>query len=100
MASQHSELFAIVGSLRECARRGDWKNAMEAATALRDSTPPASAAETGEYLDRLREALVAAKASRAHMAAALVRLNAAARFNRDRAGAAMPRQEPGESPKN
>lgn len=100
MAFQHSELSAIIGSLRECARRGDWKSALEAATALRDSTPPASAAETGEYLERLREALVVAKASRAHIAAALVRMNAAARFNRDRAGAALLRQEFGESPEN
>src|SRR5579871_5165009 len=71
MDSQHSELFAIVGTLQECARRGDWKNAFEAASALRDRTPPANTAETGQYLDRLRDALVVAKASRTHLAATL-----------------------------
>ena len=102
MASQHSDLFAIIGNLQECARRGDWKNALEAATALRDRTPPARAAETGEYLARLREALIVAKASRAHLAASLVRVNAAARFGRARAGVfpAQARQEFGESPGN
>jgi hypothetical protein len=102
MDSQHSELFAIVGSLQECARRGDWKSAFEAARALRDSTPPASAAETGQYLDRLRDALVVAKASRTHLAATLVRLNAAARFSRTRASVhPLPsRQKFGESPEN
>ena len=66
---------------------------MELALALRDLTPPASAIETGQYLDRLREALVAAKTSRAHTAATLVRINAAARFSRSR-------QEFGESPES
>ncbi len=99
MASQLSDLFAIVADLRECVRRGDWKNAFEAATALRDRTPPACAIETGRYLDRLRDALVAAKASRTHLAATLVRLNAAARFGRSRA-IAHPRQEFGEPPEN
>lgn len=102
MDSQHSELFAIVGNLQECARRGDWKSAFEAATALRDRTPPASAADTGRYLDRLRDALVVAKASRTHLAATLVRLNAAARFSRTRASAHLRSscQEFGESPEN
>ena len=98
MASQHSEVFAIVGSLQEYARRGDWESAFEAATALRDSTPPANAAEAGAYLGRLQEALVAARASRAHLAATLIRLNAAARFNRTRV-VVQARQEFGESPK-
>jgi hypothetical protein len=93
MASQLSDRFVLVAGLRESARRGDWKNAMELALALRDLTPPASAIETGQYLDRLREALVAAKTSRAHTAATLVRINAAARFSRSR-------QEFGESPES
>lgn len=92
MASPHSELLAIVETLQECARRGDWKNAFDAAAALRDRTPPATASETGEYLDRLRAALIAAKASRTHLAATLVRVNAAARF-------AERRQDFAESPK-
>ena len=99
MDSQHSELFAIVGTLQECARRGDWKNAFEAASALRDRTPPANTAETGQYLDRLRDALVVAKASRTHLAATLVRLNAVARFSRAQA-CAYPRHEFGESAEN
>ena len=91
MDSQLSDRFNLVADLRESARRGDWKNALDLALALRDLTPPASAIETGEYLDRLRQALVVAKTSRAHTAATLVRLNAAARFSRNR-------QEFGESP--
>jgi hypothetical protein len=91
MASQHFDRFALVADLRESARRGDWKNALELALALGDLTPPASVIEASEYLDRLREALVVAKTSRAHAAATLVRVNAAACFSRRR-------QEFGESP--
>ncbi len=91
MDSQLSDRFALVAELRESARRGDWNNALELALELRDLTPPASAVESSEYLDRLRQALVAAKTSRAHASATLVRINAAARFSRSR-------QEFGESP--
>jgi hypothetical protein len=91
MASQLSDLSDHVARLGECARRGDWRGARQLALALRDLTPPAGAVESGEYLDRLREALVVAKTSRAHAAATLVRLNAAARFSRSR-------QDFGESP--
>ena len=100
MDSQVSDVFGLVAHLQECARRGDWKKSLEAAAALRDRTAPANAAETGQYLDRLEDALVVAKASRAHLAATLVRVNAAARFGRTRAGAEPPRQEFGESPEN
>ena len=98
MDSQPSEAFGLIDDLRESARRGDWKSAFDAAAALRDRTPAANAVDTERYLDRLRDALVAAKASRAHLAVTLVRLNAAARFGRTRD--AVPRQEFGESPEN
>jgi hypothetical protein len=42
----------------------------------------------GEYLDLLKEALSVAKDSRAHTAASLGRLNAAARFNHARTDSA------------
>lgn len=93
MASQPSDLLAIVGGLQECARRGDWRSALELAVSLRDQTPPASAADAGQYLNRLRDALIVAKTSRAHLAATLARMNAAARFHANRSPALPSRQE-------
>ena len=43
--------------------------------------PPSNREDLGEYLRHLKEALIVAKVSRAHAAASLVRLNAAAQFN-------------------
>jgi hypothetical protein len=100
MTSDKSRLFTLVSCLQECARRGEWKAAHQYAICLRDQTAPLGELEMGEYLNRLREALVVAKSSRAHLAAALVRVNAAARFNTDRAPIFMRRQEFGESPEN
>jgi hypothetical protein len=98
MASHPSDLFALVSQLRESARRGDWRNAFDLATTLRDHTPPANVIADGEYLAQLRDALMVAKASRAQAAATLVRLNAAAGFNRVRAADAPARQKFAESP--
>jgi hypothetical protein len=95
MASQPCDLFALISELRESARRGDWRNAFELAIALRDHTPPANTIADGEYLERLRGTLEVAKASRAQTAATLVRLRAAAGFNRFRGGEG--RQDFGES---
>jgi hypothetical protein len=104
MASPRFDIFDLVSCLQESARRGDWKSAGELAAALRQQTPPASREEIGEYLRRLKQALIVAKVSRANSAATLARyntaagrLNAAARFNTARLETAPPRQELGES---
>jgi len=98
MASHPSDLMAIVGQLRESARRGEWQNAFDLATTLRDQTPAANVIADGEYLAQLRDALIVTKASRAQAAATLVRLNAVAGFNRVRGADAATRQKFGESP--
>jgi hypothetical protein len=104
MASQHSDLVDLVDCLQESARRGDWKSAGELAAILPQQTLPGNPEELGEYLRCLKQALIVAKASRAHSAASLarcnaaaVRLNAAAHFNKMRLDFTPPRQEFGES---
>ena len=104
MVSRLSDLLELVAALQDSARRGDWKTADELTASLRQRTPPAGGEELGEYLLRLKEALVTAKASRAHAAASLaalntaaVRLNAAATFNEVQADSLLPRQEFGEA---
>jgi hypothetical protein len=99
-----SQLCDILACLRESARRGDWKSTGELAVHLRQQTLPANREDLGEYLLRLKEALIAAKVSRAHAAASLtrcntaaVRLNAAATFNNARVDIAPSRQEFGEA---
>jgi hypothetical protein len=91
MASQLSSILDIVASLEESARFGDWNNAGRLAAILSQQTLPTSGEELGEYLRCLKQALIAAKVSRAHSAASLARinaaagrLNAAARFNNTR----------------
>jgi hypothetical protein len=103
MASPLSDILGLVSCLQESARRGDWKNAGELAAILPQQTLPGNPEELGEYLRCLKQALMVAKASRAHSAASLarcnaaaVRLNAAAHFNRTRLDFAPPRQEFGE----
>jgi hypothetical protein len=81
MDSQLSNALEIVSRLRESARRGDWKGAADIATTLPRQTLPDKEDEVGEYLRDLKEALTVARVSRAHAAASLVRLKAAARFN-------------------
>jgi hypothetical protein len=78
MASKLSDLLELVACLQASARRGDWKSAGELANSLRQQTLPGSGEEIGEYLFRLKEALVTAKVSRAHSAASLARINTAA----------------------
>jgi hypothetical protein len=96
-AGERADLLRLVDSLQEAARRGDWQLTGELAEALSRRTPPATRDELGEYLTHLKNALIVARASRAHMAASLVRLNAAAGFNHTRVEYAAPRQEFGES---
>ncbi len=85
MDSPLSDTLDCLDRLKEAARRGDWTNAAELAASLpQQALPPQmqpSREELGEYLRHLKEALIVAKASRAHAAASLVRLQAAARFN-------------------
>ena len=74
----------MAACLRESARRGDWESFAALTDSLPHQTLPATPEKLGEYLQALKEALSVAKDSRAQAAASLVRLNAAARFNRGR----------------
>lgn len=82
MDSALSEARSAIECLKEAARRGDWRNAREIAAHLREHALPATPEELDGYLKSLKEALIVAKASRAHAAASLIRLNAAAGFHR------------------
>jgi hypothetical protein len=91
MGSQLSDILDLISRVQESARRGDWKSAGEITATLPQQTLPAGSAELGEYLRRLKQALIVAKVSRAHSAASLARcktaaarLNAATRFNKTR----------------
>jgi hypothetical protein len=97
MASQLSNSLHLIARLRESARRGDWENAGELAGLLQQETSPASPEELGELLARMKEALIVAKTSRAHLAASLARLNAAAGFNNTRLEFPQARREFGET---
>jgi hypothetical protein len=95
MASKPSDLFEIVVSLEESARRGDWPGTGRLAAVLSQQPLPTGGEELGEYLRCLKQALITAKISRAHSAASLARvnaaagrLNAAARFNHIRSDSA------------
>ena len=77
MDSPHSDLLR---SLREAAHQGDWKRAGQLVDALSASPPPSELNALEEYLSELREALVAARASRSHITARLNRIRAAASF--------------------
>jgi hypothetical protein len=95
MVSQLSDILILLACLQESARRGDWVNAFDIAVSLPQQKLPAGRNELCEYLRCLKQALIVAKTSRAHAAASLVRLNAAARFNTS-GDFAPPRQEFGE----
>jgi len=97
MASQLSNSLYLIQSFQESARRGDWQSAAEVAGILQQQVPPANYEDAKEYLARTTEALIIAKTSRAHAAASLVRLNAAAGFNNTRADANPCRREFGEA---
>jgi len=81
MASRLSDSLRIIESLKDSARLGDWKSAGNWAALLRRQPPPDDKEQLAELLQHLREALIAARASRALSVASLARLNAAARFN-------------------
>jgi hypothetical protein len=97
MDSPRSDVFDIVACLREAAARGDWNRVASLTAALTQQTLPADPEKLGDYLHVLKEALSVAKDSRAHGAASLGRLNAAARFNGARIDTASPRQNFGEA---
>jgi hypothetical protein len=84
--------------LRESARRGDWRNALLLAEQLSLQKPPTDPQLLGNYLLRLTETVIVARASRANTAATLARLRAAASFNRAALASAPGRQYPGDSP--
>jgi hypothetical protein len=81
MDSPRSDLFETLACLRESALRGDWNGVASLTASLPQQAREIDPEKLGEYLDALKEALSVAKDSRAHTAASLVRLNAAARFN-------------------
>jgi hypothetical protein len=97
MDSPRFDIFDTVARLRESARRGDWDGAASLTASLPQQAREVDPAELGEYLHALKEALLVAKGSRAHAAASLGRLNAAARFNRARIDPDWPRQNFGEA---
>jgi hypothetical protein len=97
MDSPLSDIFDTVACLRESARRGDWDGVASLMSSLPQQRLPVDPEKLGEYLYALKEALLAAKDSRAHAAASLGRLNAAARFNRARTDSASSRQNFGET---
>ena len=73
----------MVAFLRESARRGDWIGVASLSVTLPQRTREVNPEKLGEYLHLLKEALAVAKDSRAHAAASLRRLNAAARFRQN-----------------
>jgi hypothetical protein len=81
MDFQHCEVFDTLDRLRESARRGDWRNAEVLAAGLTQHAVPRNPAGLEEYLRLLKDTLVVARAWRAHAAASLVRINAAAKFS-------------------
>jgi hypothetical protein len=96
MDSPLPEVLHLVACLRESARRGDWRNAAGLSAILPQQKMPDDREQVGEYLRALKDALIVAKASRAHAAASLGRLNAAAGFNRTRLDFAPARQNIGD----
>jgi hypothetical protein len=98
MASPHSEplttraddsrsvdnIVALLSALEESTRRGNWGKAAAMAAELDHLRVPADPEELGRYLGQLRRTLVTARTSRAHAAAFLRRVNAAAGFCRTR----------------
>jgi hypothetical protein len=93
----NGDVFTLLGNLRECARRGDWYGAQDLAEALPQQPLPATIGGLGEYLATLQQTLIVTRTSRAHTAASLVRINAAAGFNRSQDAHSPPRQEFGET---
>jgi hypothetical protein len=98
MASRHSDQPIsdspdLVDRLRESARAGDWQEALALASLLPRQAVPTSQHALQEYLCSLRGALIAAKASRADLAASLSRLNAAATFSNSAADSAPGRHK-------
>ena len=81
MASRLCDTAPLIAGIEESTRRGDWLNAGALTTLLKQMPVPENRDELGEYLRCLEQALIAAKTSRAHSAATLMRLNAAARFH-------------------
>jgi DTW domain-containing protein YfiP len=82
MDSPFSEAKRTVADLREAARRGDWNTANVLAVMLSQQRDQEDREALAEYILDLKDALSVARASRAHAAASLARLNAAAGFHR------------------
>jgi hypothetical protein len=105
MASPLSEALGAVARIEEAARRGDWRTARELADSLAppsfgvlDGSTRENTAQLARYLERLKEAVVTAKSSRAQAAASLRRVQAAAAFCHARVAGAGDRQKIAASP--
>jgi len=80
MASQRSESIDVLTRLRESVASGDWTQAESMAAQIRHYPVPATREQIGQYLDELKQTLIACKIRRANSKAALARLRAAAGF--------------------
>lgn len=80
MASPPSDPKQLLTALLEAAHQGDWSRANRLTDALASVNPPSLPEELAGYLEDLRRVLIAAKASRSHLALKLNRIRAAAKF--------------------
>jgi hypothetical protein len=83
--------------LRNSIRGGNWEAAESLAHTLQHCELPATQSELGEYLNTLKQTLIAARASRSNAAAALARIRAASKFQTDCGVSAADRQDFGGS---
>jgi len=75
-----SETVKAFDALEKAVRAGSWQSAANVAGKLCALPPPTDSEGARQYLDRLREILIAARAARAHSLTLLSRVRAAARF--------------------
>ncbi|HYA18895.1 MAG TPA: hypothetical protein VEF06_15585 [Bryobacteraceae bacterium] len=70
----------MFSSLLEAIHQGDWQRASRLVDVLAATAPPSDLEQLRDYLENLREALIAARASRSHLTLKLNRIRAAAKF--------------------
>jgi hypothetical protein len=75
-----SETGDVFDALGNALRAGSWQMVSHIAGRLCAMSPPGDPAGTEEYLRRLRETLIVARAARADAQMSLSRIRAAARF--------------------
>lgn len=84
MDSKPFESFDVLARIGHAVAGGNLACAAALAASLRNAPAPPGP-ELGDYLDRLRATLIAARAWRAHAGASLARLTAAAEFGKSAA---------------